>query len=132
MAARAHWGGVVIDSTDPQRLAQFWSAVLGYVVIEDSPGWVEMRDPNGGWPHLTCQGINQHVQHGATTPQGNRFHLDIGSAPGEQRTTAQVEAEMLRLEGLGARRVEQVIAEGQPGHWIWADPGGNVFCAPGL
>lgn len=132
MSSRAHWGGVVIDSTDPQRLARFWAAVLGYVVVEDSPGWVELQDPAGGWPHFSCQGINQHVQHGAESPQGNKFHLDIGPAPGQHPTVRQLEAEVARLEQLGAQRVERIDAEGQSVHWVWADPEGNVFCGPGL
>jgi catechol 2,3-dioxygenase-like lactoylglutathione lyase family enzyme len=128
----AHWGGVVLDSTDPQRLARFWSAVLGYEIVEDSPGWVELRGPGHAWPLLVCQGINQHVQHGARTPQGNRFHLDVGFPPEEQPTRARLEAAMARLERLGARRVERIDAPDQPVHWVWADPEGNVFCAPGV
>lgn len=131
MSGSAHWAGVVLDSTDPQRLARFWAEVLGYVIVEASPGWVELEHPNGG-PHLSCQGINRHVQHGAETSTGNRFHLDIGLPLGQPQTAKHVEAEMSRLEQLGARRVEKVIAEGQPFHWIWADPEGNVFCAPGI
>ncbi len=130
MAIHAQWGGVVIDSTDPQRLARFWAAVLGYDIVEDSPGWVVTQDSNGGLPLLVCQGINSHVQHGAATPQGNKFHLDVGLGPG--RSPEQVRAFMARLEQLGAQRVERVDAPGQDVHWIWADPEGNVFCAPGL
>lgn len=128
---RAHWAGVVIDSTDPQRLARFWAEVLGYVIEEDSPGWVELRNPDGGWPHLTCQGINQHVQHGAAVPQGNKFHLDIGTLPGEQASEERLRQDVARLERLGARRIDKIVAEGQAVHWVWADPEGNVFCAPG-
>ena len=126
--------GIVIDSTDPRRLARFWADVLGYVVVEDSPGWVELKKPSGGWPRLSCQGINQHVQHGADTPQGNRFHLDVGIAPpGRPATAEEVKAETSRLERLGARRVERITQpEGDSIHWVWADPEGNVFCGPGV
>ncbi|WP_020575185.1 VOC family protein [Actinopolymorpha alba] len=122
----------MLDSTDPQRLARFWAAVLGYNVVEDSPGWVVTQDPEGSWPLLVCQGINRHVQHGAESPQGNKFHLDVGLAPGHHATVDEVKAEIARLEQLGAHRVERIVAEGQPIHWVWADPEGNVFCAPGL
>lgn len=125
MDERAFLGGVVIDSTDPQRLARFWAAVLGYTIEDDSPGWVVLRDPDGGWPVLACQSINQHVQHGAATPQGNRFHLDIGSTPGADRTEEQKLAEIARLESLGARRVDRVDAPGQAVHFVYADPDGN-------
>lgn len=33
MSGPAHWAGVVMDSTDPQRLGRFWADVLGYVVV---------------------------------------------------------------------------------------------------
>jgi Glyoxalase-like domain len=132
MTGAGHWGGVVLDSTNPQRLARFWAAVMGCTIEDDSPGWVELRMPGGGWPLLVCQGINQHVQHGAATPQGNKFHLDVGFPVEVKPTRAQLEAEMARLEGLGARRVERIEAPGQPVHWIMADPEGNVFCAPGV
>lgn len=36
-----------------------------------------------------------------------------------------------RLEELGARRVERIGGPGDAGHSVWADPEGNVFCAPG-
>jgi catechol 2,3-dioxygenase-like lactoylglutathione lyase family enzyme len=134
MNERGFLAGVVLDSTDPQRLARFWADVLGYVVVEDSPGWVELEDPDGGWPHLTCQGINQHVQHGSTTSTGNRFHLDLGVAPqGPPMTTERITAEVARLQRLGARKVERVRQpEGDSVHWVWTDPEGNVFCGPGL
>jgi hypothetical protein len=118
----ARWDGVVLDSSDPQRLSRFWSAVLGYEVIDDSPGWVELQNPSQPRPLFVCQGINAHVQHGAKSPQGNKFHLDLGSDD-HATLTAQ-------LEQLGARRVERIEAPGQPMHWIWADPEGNIFCAP--
>lgn len=90
-----------------------------------------MMDPSGRQPHLTCQGINRHVQHGGTTSAGNRFHLDLGLRGGE--TDRVVLAAMsARLEELGARRVERIGGPGDAGHWVWADPEGNVFCAPGL
>lgn len=132
MVDHARWGNVVMDSPNPQRLARFWANVLGHTVIEDSPGWVVTQDRHGGSPLLVCQGINSHVQHGAATPQGNRFHLDVGLQPGQERTTERLGALMARLEALGACRVERVDAPGQEIHWIWADPDGNVFCAPGL
>ena len=132
MAGNAHWGGVVLDSSDPQRLARFWAAVLGHAVIEDSPGWVVTQGRDAASPLLVCHGINQHVQHGAASPQGNKFHLDLGQPPGQERDERWIRAEMSRLEELGARRVERVDAPDQPVHWVWADPEGNVFCAPGL
>lgn len=130
MQSRALWSGVVMDSNDPQQLSKFWADVLGYVVVEDSPGWVELMDPAGRQPHFTCQGINRHVQHGASVPQGNKFHLDLGLM--DSRHDPRALADLAeRLEQLGAHRLERIGPTGQTGHWVWADPEGNVFCAPG-
>lgn len=129
----ASWAGLVMDSNDPQRLARFWADVLGYKIVEDEPGWVELMDPSGRRPTFTCQGINNHVQHGAATPQGNRFHVDLGLSSGVSASDLAALAALAdRLERLGARRVERIGAPNQPGHWIWSDPEGNVFCAPGV
>ncbi len=131
MQTNASWSGLVMDSNDPQQLARFWAEVLGYVVVEDSPGWVELMDPSGRRPHFTCQGINSHVQHGAATPQGNKFHLDLGLGSGTDSDPRAMPALSERLERLGAQRIERIGPPGQTGHWVWADPEGNVFCAPG-
>jgi len=128
MHARAWWAGLVLDSNNPQQLARFYVEVLGYVVVEDEPGWVELTDPSGQRPHLSLQGINHHVQHDATTPQGNRFHLDLGIENEADREELAAHAE--QLKSLGARRIERIGPEGQGGHSIWADPEGNVFCSP--
>lgn len=128
----AHWDGVVIDSPDPSRLARFWAAVLGHRLVEDSPGWVVTEAPGRGTPLLVCQGINAHVQHGAATPQGNKVHLDLGLPQGTPRTNRELRAFESRLEQLGARRVERIDVPGEDVHRIWADPDGNVFCAPGI
>lgn len=120
-----------MDSNDPQQLARFWADVLGYTIVEDSPGWVELMDPTGRQPHFTCQGINQHVQHGSSTSQGNRFHVDLGLKTAAETDAATLAAFADHLEKLGARRVERIGGPNQPGHWVWADPEGNVFCAPG-
>ena len=51
----------------------------------------------------------------------NRLHLDLHAAAGER------EAEVGRLEGLGARVLRRVMVAG--GEWVvMADPEGNEFC----
>ena len=110
MEPRALLAGLVMDSNDPQTLAGFWSQLLGYTIVENSPGWVEMMDPSGRQPHLTCQGINRHVQHGGTTSAGNRFHLDLGLRAG--KTDRVVLAAMsARLEELWGHAVSSGSAD---------------------
>lgn len=131
MQPTGSWAGLVMDSNDPQHLARFWADVLGYKIVEDSPGWVELMDPDGRRPHFTCQGVNEHVQHGASTSQGNRFHIDLGLRNALETDPVALATFAEHLEKLGASRIERIGAPDQPGHWIWADPEGNVFCAPG-
>lgn len=105
--------GLVLDSNNPQQLARFYVEVLGYVVVEDEPGWVELTDPTGRRPHFSLQGINRHVQHAAETPQGNKFHLDLGIDDETDGEALAAHAE--QLQSLGARRIERIGPEGEGG-----------------
>lgn len=106
---------MVLDCRDPQGLAPFWEAALGYVALGTVGNYV-LLVPNGGSdPKLLLQKVSE--------PKAgkNRMHLDI--------ETPMVEQVVSRLEQLGATRISpDVIAEhGQ--HWIvMNDPEGNEFC----
>jgi hypothetical protein len=84
----------------------FWGAALGRVVEIDpeDPDYAELGEP---MPGLTM--MVQRVDAPA------RFHLDIEAD--------DVEAEVRRLEGLGAVRVRQVKS-----WWVMRDPAGLLFC----
>lgn len=55
-----------------------------------------------------------------TDESGPRVHVDV--------ETDDVEAEVARLQGLGA----SVVAHRPEGHVIMSDPGGVVFCVVGV
>ncbi|MGW0252360.1 VOC family protein [Nocardia goodfellowii] len=111
---------LVIDCADPQRLADFWCEVLGYVEL----GWegdthLEIGPPEAGFggPQPTL------VFAGGGPPGGGKLplHFDVNPTDRDQ------DAELERLLALGARRVDV----GQPGAASWhvlADPEGNEFC----
>ncbi|HEX4357480.1 MAG TPA: VOC family protein [Pseudonocardia sp.] len=137
---------VTIDCVDPDALAPFWAATLGYR-LQEPPGdfgsWDEalaamgvpperrndasaVVDPAGAGPRL----FFQRVPEGKETK--NRVHLDLRAAPGlagEERMAA-LETECGRLVSLGARRLHRV--EPDPplgaGFIVMADPEGNEFC----
>jgi hypothetical protein len=137
---------VTIDCVDPDALAPFWAAALGYR-LQEPPGdfgsWDEalaamgvpperrndasaVVDPAGAGPRL----FFQRVPEGKETK--NRVHLDLRAAPGlagEERMAA-LETECGRLVSLGARRLHRV--EPDPplgaGFIVMADPEGNEFC----
>jgi predicted enzyme related to lactoylglutathione lyase len=111
---------VVVDCTDPDRLAAFYREVLGWAVVEQpDEESVEIGTPGqpekGPVPTLLFQRVPD------PTPGKNRLHLDLNATDRDQ------DAELQRLLGLGATRAEI----GQTGEESWhvlADPEGNVFC----
>ena len=132
---------VVLDCADPHAQAEFWAAALGYEV-EDVDAFARRmvaeghatdadvlerggvlvwrdaaaaRDPGGLRPRLYLQ----RVPEPKTTK--NRVHLDLHV--GE----ARIEAEVRRLEGLGATRVEE--RRQGPQRWVvMTDPEGGELC----
>jgi hypothetical protein len=107
---RSRLGGFIIDcqTDDLDGAATFWSGALGlprrpsdkpedagYALLGNGPG-----------------GLDIEVQ---TVDHPSRVHLDI--------ETDDIEAEVRRLEGLGARRVKQVRD-----WWVLEAPTGQRFC----
>jgi predicted enzyme related to lactoylglutathione lyase len=111
---------VVIDSGDPDRLADFWAAALGYEKRRRIGPFVGVRPSRREWftvGHLVLQQVPE------PKVGKNRVHIDI--------EVADIEAEAARLEQLGARRLspEARSLEGTEARWIvMADPEGNEFC----
>lgn len=137
---------VVIDAADPGALAQFWAGVL-------APRGYALPAPPGGfadWPaFLAAQGVPEDRWNDASALEAegqpriffqkvpepktgkNRVHVDLlgGGGPSvpldDQRE--RVAAEVARLEGLGATRVDEHTDLGV--HWVtMRDPEGNEFC----
>jgi predicted enzyme related to lactoylglutathione lyase len=107
---------VVLDCLDLDRSATFWCGVLGYRAEPASPGrYQQLLPPDGNGVEL----LLQRVPELKTTK--NRLHLDL--------RVPDLEAETIRVEALGARRVTADPIEEYA--WVWhvlADPDGNEFC----
>ena len=107
---------VTMDTNDLASSVAFWSAALG--VDEDPVGpasahiYARLRGGLGGVSLLF-----QLVPELKATK--NRVHLDI--------ETDNVEAEVRRLEALGATRLRNVEERGFS-FWVLQDPSGNEFC----
>ena len=113
MAARL--SSVCIDAVDPRPVADFWSAVLGWEVVEEDDSGVSLGPPGGGMPTLDVLRVPDAKK------VKNRLHLDL------RADGTSFEDELERLEGLGARRVD--IGQGPDVTWVvLADPEGNEFC----
>ncbi|MEW2067227.1 VOC family protein [Streptomyces sp. NPDC007346] len=100
---------LVVDAADPERLAAFWSELLGRPVVDRTGPYVWLRRENG-------QGLG-FQRAGEPRPGKNRVHVDISSP--------DPAAEQQRVEALGGRRLEE-YADG--GFLVMADPEGNEFC----
>lgn len=107
---RSRLGGLIIDCRvdDLAESARFWRRALGRGErASDAPedrGYVVL-DTLPGEPHMELQRVDHD----------SRVHLDI--------ETDDVDAEVARLEGLGARKV-------RPVHdwWVMEAPSGHRFC----
>ncbi|OFW65776.1 MAG: hypothetical protein A2Z12_04370 [Actinobacteria bacterium RBG_16_68_21] len=140
----AHSIQIVFACQDPDRLATFWSAVLGYVLQPPPEGfatWDEFADAVG-IPEEKRNDIAACVDPDDTGPRllferydggspNQRVHIDvnsIGRGLEEGDRVARLDEERLRLEGLGA--TFHRAATGMAGeHWYeFHDPEGNWFC----
>ncbi|MDE2250845.1 MAG: VOC family protein [Gammaproteobacteria bacterium] len=107
---KSRLAGFIIDCNTPQlqAAAQFWGGALGMELRalpgEEGDKYVRLIDPQE----------RLHVEVQAVT-HPSRVHLDIESD--------DVEAEVRRLERLGARRVQQVHT-----WWVLEAPTGQRFC----
>ena len=122
---------ISLDCHDPDRLAEFWTAALDWVVLEREPGLVEV-----GPARATDQALLDAVRSGPVPPtmflaaveEGkvvkNRMHLDLEPTEGTR------DEELARLLAHGATQVADLRGTYGPGTgWVvLADPEGNEFC----
>ena len=107
---RSRLGGLIIDcqTDDLEAAAEFWTKALGYEpkhsAHPDDKGYVLLQTGPDD-PHIEVQRVTH----------SSRVHLDI--------ETDDVEAEVSRLEKLGAKRVKKVS-----NWWVMEAPTGHRFC----
>ena len=106
---RSKLAGFIIDcnTDDLPTAAAFWGAALG-MSVRDLPGeegkYVQLVDPSAQL-HIEVQSV----------AHSSRVHLDIESD--------DVEAEVERLEALGAQRVHKINS-----WWVMEAPTGQRYC----
>jgi predicted enzyme related to lactoylglutathione lyase len=109
---------LTVDAEDPDKLADFWCEALGYEVTYRSEEGEPEREVAIESPDRSGWRILMVEVHDERTVK-NRLHLDL--RPDDQ------EAEVARLEKLGARRID--IGQSPEVTWVvMADPEGNEFC----
>ena len=107
-----------VDAADPARAADFWEAALGWRRTFEEPDEVVLEPPAGSPEDgVSPDLLFLRVPEGKTVK--NRLHIDL--RPDDQA------AEVARLEGLGARRID--VGQKPDVSWVvLADPDGNEFC----
>jgi hypothetical protein len=137
---------VVIDCADPDRLAHFWAEALHYKIQDPPAGFATWPDflraqgiPESDWNKASAvvdpdkKGPRVYFQR---VPEGkvvkNRVHLDLnvggGHAAGLQENRRRVDAEVQRLEGIGATVFRPGSVEDGEYWVVMQDPEGNEFC----
>ncbi|HVV84788.1 MAG TPA: VOC family protein [Kofleriaceae bacterium] len=96
--------GIDCQDADLATAAAFWSAALGRPVRETEGAYAALED-RPSQPSVFVQ----RVEH------PSRVHLDL--------ETDDVEAEVARLEALGAKRLQKIKT-----WWVMESPTGQRFC----
>lgn len=111
-------GSIVVHVADVPRAMAFWAPALDYEPrYEPEPDWVILQPCDGrSGPNLSLDGV------GANPPEFPEIHLDLYAV--------DQAAEVERLVGLGARRVEDwpYPADEEVDFVVLEDPDGNRFC----
>jgi hypothetical protein len=111
----AQW---TLDVQDLSLMSAFWSEALGYRPRRLSGSEIKLLPPQGA----SATALSVLLQQGGGPKTGkNRAHPDLITPGGE------VDAEVERLLGLGAKRVD-VGQSGTEPFVVLADPEGNEFC----
>jgi predicted enzyme related to lactoylglutathione lyase len=106
---------LVLDCHEPKRLATFWRAALDYRDYYTDARLAVLVPKEGIASPLLLQGVPE------TKVGKNRMHVDI--------VVDDVEAEVHRLQALGARRIDKGVQSFGGTQWVrMADPEQNEFC----
>jgi predicted enzyme related to lactoylglutathione lyase len=108
------WSGVTIDCLDPERVARFWSALLGREPGPSQEGWVYLGERGDLQPRLVFQPVSE--------PQTGkvRIHLDISVDDIDEAVTAVI--------NLGGRFTGERHDYDEGVVVVMADPEDHEFC----
>jgi hypothetical protein len=105
---------LIVDCVDARKLADFWSAVLGWQQVGEDGNEIEISGGSGSSPSLLFIPVPE------PKTVKNRLHIDVNPLGCDQAE------EVERILALGARRID--IGQGQQTWVVLADPEGNEFC----
>jgi predicted enzyme related to lactoylglutathione lyase len=107
---KSRLAGFILDckTDDLEKAAGFWSAALGYELKPRN------QEPMSNYRQLMTPSDEVHLEV-QQVEHDSRVHLDIEAD--------DIEAEVRRLEALGARRIQQLHT-----WWVMEAPTGQRFC----
>jgi len=107
---KSRLAGFIIDcrTDDLESAAQFWSAALGLPLKDPA------SEPTSTYRQFDTGPTGLHIEVQKVSHE-SRVHLDI--------ETDDIEAEVARLESLGAKRIQKVHT-----WWVMEAPTGQRFC----
>ena len=106
---------IVLDCREPKTLAKFWCEALDYREYYADANLAVLVPKQGDASPLLLQGVPERKA------GKNRMHVDI--------VVDDVEAEVHRLQALGARRIDEGVQSFGGTRWvIMSDPEQNEFC----
>jgi catechol 2,3-dioxygenase-like lactoylglutathione lyase family enzyme len=108
---------VVLDTDDPPRLAEFYTALLGWQIESTEEDWITIGDGSG-----TRMDFQLALNHKPPTWPDNavpqQFHLDLDVDDLDQAASY--------AESIGARRAAS--GDHAPDFIVFLDPSGHPFC----
>ena len=108
---------VVLDTDDPPRLAEFYTALLGWQIEETKDDWITIGGDSG-----TKIAFQLAMNHKPPTWPDNavpqQFHLDL--------EVDDLDEAAAYAESIGARRAAS--GDNSPDFIVFLDPSGHPFC----
>jgi catechol 2,3-dioxygenase-like lactoylglutathione lyase family enzyme len=108
---------VVLDTDDPPRLAEFYTALLGWQVEETEDDWITIGSDSG-----TKIAFQLALNHKPPTWPDNaipqQYHLDL--------QVDDLDTAVAYAEAIGARRAAS--GDHSPNFIVFLDPSGHPFC----
>jgi predicted enzyme related to lactoylglutathione lyase len=108
------WSAVTIDCVDPERVARFWSALLGRPAGPSEAGWVYLGQRGDAQPRLVFQPV--------AAPQTGkvRIHLDV--------SVNDIDEAVREVVALGGRFTGERHDHDEGVVVVMADPEAHEFC----
>lgn len=108
---------VVVDTDDPQRLAEFYAQVLGWSVTDAGDTWANVTGPDGGAELSFQMAINHRPPTWPASEIPQQLHIDFA--------VPDLADAVARARGLGARHSG---VPDSPTFVTLIDPSGHPFC----